>query len=104
MDAVPTPGATADGGTRLQRAGVHFQTAFSWKALGIDIRRRSRTLTVNYQTSHQIRCLADRLLNAEIGDADGNVEQRLGTVSVFNGVDPVLRLEKTPEAEIAAAK
>jgi superfamily I DNA/RNA helicase len=88
---------TGDIGQRI------FQPAFSWKALGIDIRGRSRTLAVNYRTSHQIRRLADRLLDAEISDADGNVERRLGTVSVFNGVDPVMRLEKTPEAEIAAA-
>ena len=32
-----------------------FQQPFSWKALGVDIRGRSRTLRVNYRTSHQIR-------------------------------------------------
>jgi superfamily I DNA/RNA helicase len=31
-----------------------FQQPFSWKALGVDIRGRSRTLRVNYRTSHQI--------------------------------------------------
>jgi hypothetical protein len=39
-----------------------FQQPFSWKALGVDIRGRSRTLRVNYRTSHQIRTQADRLL------------------------------------------
>lgn len=39
-----------------------FQQPFSWKALGVDIRGRSRTLCVNYRTSHQIRTQADRLL------------------------------------------
>ena len=29
-----------------------FQQPFSWKALGVDIRGRSRTLRVNYRTSH----------------------------------------------------
>jgi superfamily I DNA/RNA helicase/mRNA-degrading endonuclease RelE of RelBE toxin-antitoxin system len=87
---------TGDIGQRI------FQTAFSWKALGIDIRGRSRTLTVNYRTSHQIRKLADRLLTPEISDVDGNTERRLHTVSVFNGVNPVVQIEKTPDAEIAA--
>ncbi len=32
-----------------------FRMAFSWKSLGVDVRGRSRTLTVNYRTSHQIR-------------------------------------------------
>jgi hypothetical protein len=31
------------------------QTAFSWKALDVDIRRRSRNLCINYRTLHQIR-------------------------------------------------
>ena len=39
-----------------------FQQPFSWKALGVNIRGRSRTLRVNYRTSHQIRMQADRLL------------------------------------------
>ena len=39
-----------------------FQQPFSWKALGVDVRGRSRTLRVNYRTSHQIRQQADRLL------------------------------------------
>jgi len=37
-----------------------FQQPFSWRALGVDIRGRSRTLHVNYRTSHQIRAQADR--------------------------------------------
>ncbi|GHT81527.1 DNA helicase [Betaproteobacteria bacterium] len=88
---------TGDIGQRI------FQPAFSWKTLGIDIRGRSRTLTVNYRTSHQIRKLADRLLTPEISDVDGNTERRLHTVSVFNGVNPVMRIEKTHTAEISAA-
>lgn len=32
-----------------------FQPPFSWKSLGVDIRGRSRSLRVNYRTSHQIR-------------------------------------------------
>ncbi len=62
-----------------------FQQPFSWKALGVDIRGRSRTLRINYRTSHQIRMQADRLLGPELSDVDGNTEERRGTISVFNG-------------------
>lgn len=75
---------TGDLGQRI------FQQPFSWKSLGVDIRGRSRTLRVNYRTSHQIRSQSDRLLNAEVADVDGNEESRRDTVSVFNGPDPVI--------------
>jgi mRNA-degrading endonuclease RelE of RelBE toxin-antitoxin system len=65
-----------------------FQQPFSWKSLGVDVRGRSRTLKVNYRTSHQIRQQADRLLGPELADVDGNKEDRRGTVSVFNGPAP----------------
>jgi superfamily I DNA/RNA helicase/mRNA-degrading endonuclease RelE of RelBE toxin-antitoxin system len=79
-----------------------FQQPFSWKALGVDIRGRSRTLRINYRTSHQIRAQADRLLGPEVSDVDGNVEPRRGTISVFNGPEPVLEVADTSEAEIEA--
>ncbi|MFC1818247.1 3'-5' exonuclease [Thermodesulfobacteriota bacterium] len=65
-----------------------FQLPFSWKALGVDIRGRSRTLKINYRTSHQIRMQADRLLAPELADVDGIKEDRRGTISVFNGPAP----------------
>ena len=65
-----------------------FRQGFSWKSLGVDIRGRSRTLTVNYRTSHQIRRIADKLLGNEVSDVDGNTEARNSTISVFNGPDP----------------
>lgn len=77
-----------------------FQQAFSWKALGVDIRGRSRTLHINYRTSHQIRMQADRLLGPELSDVDGNTENRRCTVSVFNGQEPSIRILATPEDEI----
>lgn len=77
-----------------------FQQPFSWKALGIDIRGRSRTLRINYRTSHQIRTHADRLLGPELSDVDGNTEVRSGTVSAFNGPVPVFRALDNPEGEI----
>jgi UvrD-like helicase C-terminal domain/AAA domain len=77
-----------------------FQQAFSWLGLGVDIRGRSRTLRVNYRTSHQIRSQADRLLGPEISDADGNIEQRKDTVSVFNGPVPIIYAAKDEAEEI----
>ena len=79
-----------------------FQQPFSWKALGVDIRGRSKTLRVNYRTSHQIREQADRLLGPEIADVDGNLEERRHTVSVFNGPAPEIRTFGT-EAEESEA-
>jgi superfamily I DNA/RNA helicase len=67
-----------------------FQQPFSWRTLGVDIRGRSRTLRVNYRTSHQIRTQADRLLGPVVTDVDGNGEDRSDTVSVFNGPPPTI--------------
>lgn len=77
-----------------------FQQPFSWKSLGIDVRGRSRTLRVNYRTSHQIRRKADRLLGPELVDVDGNKEDRRGTVSVFNGPAPRIVSCEDEEAEV----
>ena len=77
-----------------------FQTPFSWKSLGVDVRGRSRTLHVNYRTSHQIRAQADRLLGPEVSDVDGNTEKRGDTVSVFNGPPPTI-VELRSEADEA---
>ena len=78
-----------------------FQTPFSWRALGVDIKGRSQTLKVNYRTSHQIRRQADRLLPSETSDVDGNTDRRSGTVSVFNGAEPVIRILDSPDEECA---
>ena len=77
-----------------------FQQPFSWKALGVDIRGRSRTLRVNYRTSHQIRTQADRLLGPVVTDVDGNSEDRSDTVSVFNGPPPTICSLKNESEEI----
>lgn len=76
-----------------------FQQPFSWKALGVDVRGRSRTLRVNYRTSHQIRTQADRLLGPVVTDVDGNSEDRSDAVSVFNGPPPTIRLLKSEREE-----
>ena len=76
-----------------------FQQPFSWKELGVDVRGRSQTLRINYRTSHQIRTQADRLLDPEIADVDGNLEERKGTVSVFNGSKPIIQVLDDEEVE-----
>jgi len=77
-----------------------FQTPFSWKSLGVDVRGRSRTLKINYRTSHQIRSMADRLLDEQVRDVDGNVEERRGTVSAFRGPDPKIAICGTEDKEV----
>ena len=77
-----------------------FQQPFSWKALGVDIRGRSRTLRVNYRTSHQIRQQADRLLGGVATDVDGNEEDRSDTVSVFSGPAPTIQIFAAEAAEV----
>jgi superfamily I DNA/RNA helicase len=69
----------------------------------VDVRGRSRILRANYRTSHQIRSLADRLLPDTVSDVDGIVEDRRGTVSVFNGPAPAVRLFDDEAAETRAA-
>ena len=78
-----------------------FQTPFSWKSVGVDIRGRSRTLTVNYRTSHQIRQRTDLLLGSALSDVDGETETRKGTISAFDGAPPEIRVWRDIQAEVA---
>lgn len=77
-----------------------FQYPFSWKSLGVDVRGRSRTLRVNYRTSHQIRSQADRLLGPSLSDADGISENRSDAISVFNGSPPTIQSLPSEAEEI----
>jgi superfamily I DNA/RNA helicase/mRNA-degrading endonuclease RelE of RelBE toxin-antitoxin system len=79
-----------------------FQSPFSWKALGIDVRGRSSTLRVNYRTAHQIRTHAEQLLPESLSDVDGLVESRRGTISVFDTAPPQIATFASPEQEIQA--
>lgn len=87
---------TGDLGQRI------FQQPFSWKTLGVDIRGRSRTLRINYRTTHQIRIQADRLLGPELSDVDGNTEERSGTISILNGPKPNISVFESSEEEVKA--
>lgn len=88
---------TGDLGQRI------FQQPFSWKALGLDVRGRSHALRINYRTSHQIRVQADRLLPGVVSDVDGTQDSRRGTVSLFNGPTPAIKLFQNTAAESEAA-
>jgi len=80
-----------------------FRSPFPWKAAGVDIRGRSRSLKVNYRTSHQIRSKSDLLLPSRLLEADGGEDRRLGVTSVFHGPSPALhRFEEVAEETNAA--
>ena len=50
------------------------------------------SLKVNYRTSHQIRRRADVLvLPLQVRDVDGVEDSRRGTISVFDGPEPIIR-------------
>lgn len=87
---------TGDIGQRI------FRLPFSWAKLGLDIRGRSTVLKVCYRTSHQIRSLSDRLLLPVVSDQDGISESRRGTVSVFDGPEPHVRLFPDEATEVQA--
>ena len=87
---------TGDLGQRI------FQQPFPWKAVGVDVRGRAHTLSLNYRTSHQIRQQADRLLPRTLSDVDGNSEERSGTISIFNGPAPRIASFASQNDETAA--
>lgn len=69
-----------------------FQHPYSWKSLGVDVRGRSFTLKICYRTSQQIRSSADKLLPLNLRDVDGLEEERSGTISVFEGPVPIVKI------------
>jgi hypothetical protein len=79
-----------------------FRAPFPWAATGVEIRGRSRSLKVNYRTSHQIRRYSDDLLPETLVEPDGSEENRLGVTSVFDGVAPEVHSFATRADEVAA--
>ncbi|RFP86351.1 ATP-dependent helicase [Rhodobacteraceae bacterium 63075] len=79
-----------------------FRAPFPWAAAGVEIRGRSRSLKVNYRTSHQIRRYSDDLLPETLVEPDGSEENRLGVTSVFDGVAPEVHSFATRADEVAA--
>jgi len=79
-----------------------FRAPFPWAATGVEIRGRSRSLKVNYRTSHQIRRYSDDLLPETLVEPDGSEENRLGVTSVFDGAAPEVHSFATRADEMAA--
>lgn len=77
-----------------------FRSPFPWRSAGVNIRGRSRSLKVNYRTSHQIREKSDLLLPSRLLELDGEEDRRLGITSVFHGPLPEIH-EFTAESEEA---
>jgi UvrD/REP helicase N-terminal domain/UvrD-like helicase C-terminal domain len=77
-----------------------FRSPFPWRSAGVNIRGRSRSLKVNYRTSHQIREKSDLLLPTRLLELDGEEDRRLGITSVFHGPAPEIH-EFSSEAEEA---
>ena len=97
---------SSDGLTKYG-AGVEFSAnGLARNRVGRRVTRRdpakSRTLRVNYRTSHQIRTQADRLLGPVVTDVDGNSDNRSDTVSVFNGPPPTIQTLMSEADEIKA--
>lgn len=68
-----------------------FRAPFPWSATRVEVRGRSRSLKVNYRTSHQIRIGSESLLPETLVEADGAEESRLGVTSVFEGPWPTVQ-------------
>lgn len=79
-----------------------FRSPFPWKAVGVDVQGRSRSLKVNYRTSHQIRSQSDQLLPPRLLEADGGEDRRTGVTSVFHGPPPAISVLEGPEEESLA--
>jgi len=77
-----------------------FRAPFPWSAAHVEVRGRSRSLRVNYRTSHQIRMGTENLLPETLVEADGSEESRLGVTSVFEGPPPNLQTFADREQEI----
>lgn len=79
-----------------------FRAPFPWSAAGIELRGRSRSLKVNYRTSHQIRRQSDKLLPEKLVEADGSEDSRSGITSVFEGPPPVIQSFASRETDVEA--
>lgn len=85
-----------DSGQRIYKGAV------SWLSLGIDVRGRSSSLTVNYRTTEQIRRFADRLLCDTADGSTGETEDRK-SVSLLSGPEPQVQGCATVAEEVANA-
>jgi superfamily I DNA/RNA helicase/mRNA-degrading endonuclease YafQ of YafQ-DinJ toxin-antitoxin module len=89
---------TGDVGQRI------YRYPFSWLRAGVDIRGRAARLKVNYRTTHQIKCYADRSLGAVISEESDQIEDRRA-ISLLSGPEPrVLNFASSQEEAFALAE
>ena len=79
-----------------------FRSPFPWKAEGVDIQGRSRSLKVNYRTTFEIKRQTERLLPSTLVEADGSEDNRLGVQSLFGGPAPTVASFDTEQGECDA--
>jgi superfamily I DNA/RNA helicase len=72
---------TGDAGQRI------YQTSFPWRAAGIEVVGRSRTLRVNYRTTEQIRRFADEMRARGPQDSDP-LRDETASISLLGGPEP----------------
>jgi hypothetical protein len=85
-----------DSGQRIYKGPV------SWLSLGLDVRGRSASLTVNYRTTEQIRRFADRILGDFADTSTGEAENRK-SISLLSGPEPQIHASGTLAEEIGDA-
>ncbi len=73
----------------------------SLRDLGIDVRGRTRTLSLNYRTTEQIYRFAEAILGNEVDDFEGGTERRRKTYSLFTGPEPAMCGFRTPTEQHA---
>ncbi|WP_405523615.1 AAA family ATPase [Streptomyces canus] len=80
-----------------------YDNRTSLSAHGINIRGRSKRLTLNYRTTRQILVASLNLLGkVEFDDLDGNPEHLRGYRSVLSGALPETQRYRTPAQEMTA--
>lgn len=80
-----------------------YDNRTSLSAHGINIRGRSKRLTLNYRTTRQILVSSLNLLGkVEFDDLDGNPEHLRGYRSVLSGASPETQRYRTPAEEMTA--
>jgi len=73
----------------------------SWLSLGIDVRGRSHSLTVNYRTTEQVRRFADKILADPGGKLADEPDRR--SISLLSGPEPRVQGYGTMAEEIDGA-
>lgn len=95
-------GDGADSLTLVGDAGQRiYPNRTSLRDLGIDVRGRTRTLSLNYRTTEQIYRFAEAILGTEVDDLEGGMERRRKTYSLFTGPEPVTCGFRTPTEQHA---